>query len=400
MKNKRNLLLLPLLLLPVVGLTVAFATYEKAAESKAGNLWSILTSIIPGGPALYCLAAMIMVFIFIVTYPKRSHTDEERAATLLIVKGTHLIAGAVVWLSVHAVADIRGIEVSNYLKTWFQFSLLLGGSFGYFLLLYVAKNTRVRTGWVFLVCVLQFVFVLDVVSALLLWLRIKKIGRDAGVENETAAPGEEDPSDPSAPAETDTEIAPAFSPKKKGFHRFRWLLLLPGIYLPYSLVGTFLVLSKLPSVPDNPSPLYDMILVAPFIAAVLCNLIYVITGLNQPNAAEKMTRANMIVLLIQIPGYIINFFLATVLMLTIFTVVVGLLLSFFNIVCLLVTSILGAGMVMGTVKEGKMPVRTAFFTSIFNYVYFADAVYAIVLFIYLVVKRVGKKFIMRRERQL
>jgi hypothetical protein len=293
--------------------------------------------------------------------------------------------------------------------------LCLGGCFGYFYLLCVAKNTRIRTGWVFLVCVLQFVFVLDVVSSLLLWLRIKKLSVEATEAPSVPAPADEEiesepegpvleiagvESEPAAPAEAGEEIEPAPLPKKKGFHRFRWLLLLPGIYLPYSLVGTFLVLSKLPSVPDNPSPLYDMILFAPFIAAILCNLIYVITGLNQPNAAEKMTRANMIVLLIQIPGFIINFFFATVLMLTIFTVVVGLLLSFFNIVCLLVTSILGAGMVMGTVKDGKMPVRTAFFTSIFNYIYFADAVYAIVLFVYIVIKRVGKKFIMRREQLL
>jgi len=421
MKNKLNQfqLLFPFLLLPTLGLAVAFSTINEVLKNSVDRL------------LILSLTVVILAFIFIVTYTKRPHTDRDCAATLLFVKAVHLIEGTAIWLSVRVMANVRDIDVSPDFNRWFVLVLCLGGCFGYFYLLCVAKNTRIRTGWVFLVCVLQFVFVLDALSALLLWLRIKKISDEAteapsvpapadeeiesvpgvpsiegaGVESEPAIPGEEIESvlavpsiesEPAAPAEAGEEIAPAPLPKKKGFHRFRWLLLLPGIYLPYSLLGTLLFLSKLPPLPGNPSPLYDMILVAPFIAAVLCNLIYVITGLNQPDAAEKMTRANMIVLLIQIPGYIINFFFAAVFMLTIFTVAVSLLLSFFNIVCILVTGILGAGMVMGAVKDGKMPVRTAFFTSIFNYIYFVDAVYAIVLFIYLVVRRMSKKFSKRQ----
>lgn len=411
MKDKRNLLLLPLLLLPVVGWSVAFEALTEVPESEGGNLWALIQSIIPAYQFYFCLAAVIMVLIYIVTYTKRPHTDRECAATLLFVKGVHLIAGAGVWLSVQAVAYARKMDVSPDFNRWFVFVLCLSGCFGYFLLLCVAKNTRVRTGRVFLVCVLQFVFVLDVVSALLLWLRTKKISGEAGeeVENEPAIPGMEvagipnETTTPSieiitaAPSETGAEIAPAFSPKKKGLQRFRWLLLLPAIYLPYSLVLNITIMNNVPFLTKMLMPFFEMVLVAPFIVAALCNLIYVITGLNQPDAAEKMARANMIVRLIQIPGYIINFFFTVIFMLTIFLVIVSFFLTFINILCLLVTGILGAGMVMGTVKDGKMPVRTAFFTSIFNYIYFVDAVYAIVLFIYLMVRRISKKFSKRQE---
>lgn len=385
MKNKRNLLLLPLLLLPIVGLTVAFSTFKEVPESETDNLWSILMSVIPAGPMLYCLATVVLVFIFIVTYPKHPHTDKECAATLLFIKVTHLITGAAVYFSARAYMTMRGIEESPYIKTWLLFSFVLSSCFGFFLLLLVAKSTRIRTGWVFLVSMLQFVIVLDVVSGLLLWLRIRKIGSEPEISTEIGAGSETAVSTPAG-----GETAPVSFRKKRGWRRFRWLLLIPGAYLPYSLIGTFLLMSKLPPPADNPSPLYEMILFAPFIAAVLCNLIYVIIVLNMPDAAEKMTRANMIVRLIQIPGYIINFFFAAAFMITIFTFAISLLLTSFNFVCLLATSFLGAGMVTGAVKDRKMPVRTAFFTSIFSYIYFADAAYAIVLFIYLMVRRISK----------
>lgn len=106
----------------------------------------------------------------------------------------------------------------------------------------------------------------------------------------------------------------------------------------------------------------------------------------------------MVVRLLQIPGYILNFVFGMLFMTTIFTIAISFIIAALDMLCLVATSVLGAGVVTSTVKEGKMPVRTAFFTSIFNYIYCLDVVYAIVLFVYLMAKRIGKKPFARFSR--
>jgi hypothetical protein len=391
MKNKRNLLLLPFLLLPVVGLTVAFTSGSPRTEPEVINLSPFFMRLNLGGPAIYCLAAVVLVVIFIATYIQQSHTNEELTAGLFFVKITQLITWAALLLSLLAFANTRGIQVSPFFYWLLLFSLLLSGCFGFFLLLNVAKSTRVRTGWVFLVCVLQFIFVLDVVSSLLLWLRMKKIRLDAG----------EVGSEPTDPAETCEEIEPASSPKKKVLRRLRYLLLLPGLYLPYSVLTAFIIILNAPPPINQTMSFLFLILVVPIIVTIPLNLIFVITGLGDPDASKKMARVNMVVRLLQIPGYIINFIVGMLFMITIFTMAISLMLAFIDMLCLVATGILGTAAVMSAVKEGKMPVRAAFFASIFNYIYCLDVVYAIVLFVYLAAKRVGKRpFTLRKRLQV
>lgn len=388
MKDKRDLLLLPLLLLPLAWLTIAFEAPREMADAEFNKLVPFFMRLDTRVPAIYCLATVVLVIIFIATYIKQTHTEEELVAKLLFVKVVHLITGVVMGLSLLMYANMRGLVGWISLFWWLEFSLILSGCFGFFILLSIVKSTRIRIGRVFLVGALQFVFVIDVISCLLLWLRLKKNSLDTG----------DVASEPVAPELIGEEIVPSTSPKKRDLRKLRYLLLLPGIFLPYSVFVTFVSLFILPPTSGQGLPIQFVMLAVTVIITIPLNLVFVMTGLGETNASEKMARMNMVVRLLQIPGYLINFFFAMLFMISIFTMSISLALASLDMLCLVATGILGTAAVTAAVKEGKMSVRAAFFASIFNYIYCLDVVYAIVLYVFLAAKRVGKRPFGRRKR--
>lgn len=367
MKDKRSLLLLPFLFLPLVGLTTAYDRGPAVGSIEdlhsSSGIWE---NYVPIGALVYLIATLILLCIFLIVYPTKPHTARESTEILLIVKGMHAIFAGLIGILFLMFENEHGPAFTPYFSVWILFTLFLGGCLGYILMLCVAKSTGSVSAWYFIVFLLQFVFFLDFLSVFLLWRRLKKAGSET----------------------SDLEGIPAPQSKRKFPEALRTLLLIPGILLPFA-VFVAVLLVFFPALESM--SLSVTLLSVLFNLSILCNAVYVMTGIGRPGASGKLALVNMVVRLIQYLGYIMNIVLGSLLMLTIFTFPLASIITGFNTMCLIVTSILSLGATMALVGEGHMNIRPGFFLSLLNYIFCVDIIYAITMVVILSVRRYREK---------
>lgn len=163
----------------------------------------------------------------------------------------------------------------------------------------------------------------------------------------------------------------------------KYLLLLPGAVFPYmvllSLYGLFSGFF-VNTIYQNPLLLIPTLFLF-FILALACSIVFLAMGLAKKWDAKKVALANMIVKLIQIPAYVITFLLGVIFILTIFTYALSFLLVLFDCLTIILTGLTGACAAIRGYKEQKTTVAFSVANGILQFIFCADVVCAILLFI-------------------
>jgi hypothetical protein len=116
------------------------------------------------------------------------------------------------------------------------------------------------------------------------------------------------------------------------------------------------------------------------IALILAIIISIIIKVKKVSA-EKILRLNMMIKVVQIPAYIVIFFLGLACMITIFTMLVTILLIILDCLTILTTGIIGAASVARARKEKILSTGEAVAVGIFQFLFCADVISAVILYI-------------------
>lgn len=373
MKERRNLLLLPFLLLPFIALAGAFVVDTVPFADQDPYLSeNIFMDYYFNVPSIFALATLVMLFIFIIVYPRTPHSTREISTLLLILQSVQTLSVGLIYAFVSIFSNDRGPAYTPSYIGLTLLSLFFSGCLGCYLMLCTAKNTDTRVSVLYLTGSLQFLYPAGFVSVLLLWLYLRK--RDLKMAASTEQPPE--------------SVPVVRAQKKKIPEALRYLLLIPGIMMTYTIL--FIILAFLAPATRNYTTASLIFSVVGILPAPL-NVIFVMIGIDRPASFNKLALVNIIIRLLQIPGYIINLVLGSLMMITIFTFGLSTIFLWISTLSLIVASLLAIGVAFTAVREGRLNIRPAFFLSLLNYIFCVDIIYAIVLYVILTVKRYREK---------
>ena len=110
----------------------------------------------------------------------------------------------------------------------------------------------------------------------------------------------------------------------------------------------------------------------------IINIVFIVMGWNGKWNARELARVNMLVKLIQIPGYIFIFLAGIACLITIFTMGISVALVFLDGFCIGMTGLLGIAAFHNMKREGRIAKTRQVLYSIGSFVFCVDVILAIV----------------------
>lgn len=164
----------------------------------------------------------------------------------------------------------------------------------------------------------------------------------------------------------------------------KYFLILPCAVFPYSLLfAMYCIFSGflMDSVFENNAFTLLFYLLIFFLVSLLCNLFFLVLSIVNRWDAKQVSFINMLVKLVQIPAYLLIFILGCLFMLTIFTYVFSIFFVLFDCLAIFLTGLLGVASVVRCYSEGKNSKAFSVVNGIFQFIFCADVISAIVVFI-------------------
>lgn len=166
----------------------------------------------------------------------------------------------------------------------------------------------------------------------------------------------------------------------------RYFLLIPITLMPYVLL--FLVYSVFIDhyIIDALFGIYALyglllVLLVSVLAAFVCTLIFTVLSIKKENNSRRLAFANMLIKIIHMPAYIITFVLGILFFTTVFTFAFSFLFVLFNLAAIFMTGLIGVAANSVEHRNGDTGKLFVSINSILQFVYCADVVSAIMVFI-------------------
>ena len=157
---------------------------------------------------------------------------------------------------------------------------------------------------------------------------------------------------------------------------------IPIIIIPYYIV--FLIVCIFTGFLENVFQNNPIFMLAPFVLLWIIALVFAITlsiiSRKRKWDAQRLTRINMTIKLIQIPAYIVIFLLGLIFLITIFTMGFSLVFMLFDCMSILLTGIVGASAAGRCRAEGVLSTGGAVLNGILQFFFCVDIISAIIIF--------------------
>ena len=176
----------------------------------------------------------------------------------------------------------------------------------------------------------------------------------------------------------------------------KWPIIVSGlyIYLELLIVTSTVWLSKLlrllpqavdDFMNDHSLEILGTLLIAPIVLLFITAIFYLVKGIKGSNTmatsdAVSLMKTMLIMRLIQIPGYIILFFLAALFLLTIFTIGFSIILIILDVISICITGMIAAPVYLTLRKNGLINRLQSTLYSIFSFIFVLDVITAIVCY--------------------
>ncbi len=173
----------------------------------------------------------------------------------------------------------------------------------------------------------------------------------------------------------------------------KWPIIVSGlyIYLELLIVTSTVWLSKittlLPQAFDDFLEEYSLeilgfLLIGPIVLLLITAIFYVVRGIKGSNTmttsdAVSLMKTMLIMRLIQIPGYIVLFFLATIFLMTIFTIGFSIILIILDVISIVITGMISVPVYMTLRKNGLITKLRSTLSSILSFMFVLDVFTAI-----------------------
>ena len=164
----------------------------------------------------------------------------------------------------------------------------------------------------------------------------------------------------------------------------KYFLLLPALLLPYFLIFMLLCFFndflREHLLGNNPFIAILMLWLSLSIAFV-CNIIFIVLCILKKWNAKGISRANMIIRLIQVPAYIIIFILGFFLLTSPFTMAFSLIFFIFDCISVFIMGLIGLVSVIRCYTVGGCTKTFAVVCGLLQFVFCADVITSIIIFI-------------------
>lgn len=161
------------------------------------------------------------------------------------------------------------------------------------------------------------------------------------------------------------------------------ILLLPGAIFPYSLVFALYCISTgflMESVFCGDAFVLLFGILGLFVVAMICNVIFLAFSILRKWDANKISFANMLIKLIQIPAYVLIFISGIAFSLTLFTVAFSIFFVIFDCLAIGLTGLIGVSSVARCYAEGKTSKCFSIVNGFLQFVFCIDIVSAVMVF--------------------
>jgi hypothetical protein len=123
-----------------------------------------------------------------------------------------------------------------------------------------------------------------------------------------------------------------------------------------------------------------LLLIIIYIIALVSSIIFCIKNIMKKIISQKLLYINMVIKLIQIPAYVLIFFIGLICLFTIFTMAISIVLMIFDGMAIFLTGLIGLAGIIRCLIENKITKKTAVIYAIFQFIFCADVITSIKIY--------------------